>query len=114
MTSAIVTSTYRYKRPPRKKKPTVLTGSAIVTPPPKRKAKAHTPASDPQASGSAIVRRVKAQKDNRSAEQPSAIVTTRKSSKLRGEPASPDAPAPVDYETTTAHFRAVLANKLRK
>jgi hypothetical protein len=53
MPSAIVTTTYRYKRPPRKKKPTVLTGSAIVTPPPKRKAKVHTPASDPQASGSA-------------------------------------------------------------
>jgi hypothetical protein len=30
MPSAIVTMTYRYKRPPRKKKPIVLTGAAIV------------------------------------------------------------------------------------
>ena len=29
---AIVTSTYRYKRPPRKRKPRTIEGSAIVTP----------------------------------------------------------------------------------
>jgi hypothetical protein len=60
----IVTTTYRYKRPPRKRKRIVLTGSAIVTS--KRKADAHTPASDPQAIGSAIVRRVNVGNANRS------------------------------------------------
>jgi hypothetical protein len=70
---SIVTTHYRYKRPPRKRKRVVLTGSAIVTPP-KRKAKAHTPAAEPQASGSAIVRRAKAGNDNRSAERPSAFL----------------------------------------
>src|SRR4051794_31520555 len=75
MPSAIVTTSYRYKRPPPKKRRIVLTGSAIVTP--KRRVEAQTSASEPQASGSAIVRRVKAGNDNRAAEQPSDIVTAR-------------------------------------
>ena len=35
MATRIVTSTYRYKRPPRKRKAVPLTGPAIVTPKPK-------------------------------------------------------------------------------
>ena len=63
MPSRIVTSTYRYKRPPRKKKPILLEVPAIVT----RK-------SDPRP----IVQRAKAGNDNRPAEQPVAIVTAKK------------------------------------
>jgi len=32
MTNAIVTSTYRYKRPPRKRKPVAIEGPRIVSP----------------------------------------------------------------------------------
>ena len=43
MPARIVTSTYRYKRPPRKKKPVLLEVPAIV----KRKAEARPLASEP-------------------------------------------------------------------
>ena len=101
MPSAIVTTTYRYKRPPRKKKLVVLTGSAIVTP----ERKAHTPAAGPQASGSAIVRRVKAGNDNRSAERPSAIVTSKRG---RKPPAEPE-----DDPEADARVKAFLARMVR-
>jgi hypothetical protein len=52
MPSAIVTSIYRYKRPPRKKKPVLLEVPAIV----KRKAEAPPLASEPKASRPALVR----------------------------------------------------------
>ena len=104
MPSAIVTTTYRYKRPPRKKKPPVLTGSAIVTPPLKRKAKAHTLTSEPLA---AIGRRVKAGNDNRSAERPSAIVTIT-GKRGRKPPAEPEDDAEAD-----ARVKAFLARMVR-
>ena len=44
----------------------------------------------------------------------SAIVATRKPSKLRGELVSKDVPGTFNYEEATAHFRAVIASKLRK
>ena len=103
MPSAIVTTTYRYKRPPRKKKRIVLSGSAIVTPKRKTEAKAHSP---PQASGSAIVRRVKAGNDNRLAEQPSAIVTAR-------EPRRRKAAWGDDGEETPESVKAFLARMVR-
>jgi hypothetical protein len=65
MPTRIVTSTYRYKRPPRKRKAVPLEGPAIVTP----RAKA-APASVP--------RDVKPGNDNRSVEPPVVIVTARK------------------------------------
>jgi hypothetical protein len=61
MPSAIVTSTYRYKRPPRKKKPVLLEVPAIV----KQKAEARPLASEPKASRPALVRGMKAGNDNR-------------------------------------------------
>jgi hypothetical protein len=42
----------------------------------------------------------------------SAIVITSKRSKLRGEPVSPAAPA--GYEEATAHYRAIIRQRLRK
>jgi hypothetical protein len=74
MPRAIVTSTYRYKRPPRKKKPVLLEVPAIV----KRKAEARPLASEPKASRPALVRGMKAGNDNRPVEQPAAIVTAKK------------------------------------
>ena len=44
----------------------------------------------------------------------SAVITTRKPSKLRGESVSKDVPGTFNYEEATAHFRAVIASKLRK
>ena len=61
----IVTSTYRYKRPPRKRKAVPLTGPAIVTPRSK-------------ATSLSVPRGVKPSNDNRSAEQSAAIVTAKK------------------------------------
>ena len=74
MPSTIVTSTCRYKRPPRKKKPVLLEVPAIV----KRKAEARPLASEPKASRPALVRGMKAGNDNRPVEQPAAIVTAKK------------------------------------
>ena len=62
---SIVTSTYRYKRPPRKRKAVPLEGPAIVTPRSK-------------AASASVPRGVKPGNDNRPAEQPAAIVTARK------------------------------------
>jgi hypothetical protein len=53
----IVTTTYRYKLPPRKRKTAPLAGSAIVTP---KEGKTLEPAS-------AVVRKVKPCNDNRAA-----------------------------------------------
>ena len=66
MPSRIVTSTYRYKRPPRKRKAVALEGPVIVTKRTATPAKvAPPPAND---------------------DRKSAIVITSKRSKLRGEP----------------------------
>jgi hypothetical protein len=65
MSSRIVTSTYRYKRPPRKRKAVPLTGPAIVTPRSK-------------AASASVTRGVKPGNDNRPAEQLAAIVTAKK------------------------------------
>jgi hypothetical protein len=65
MPRAIVTSTYRYKHPPRKRKAVPLTGPAIVT----RRSKA---------ASASVPRGVKPGNDNRSVEQPVAIVTAKK------------------------------------
>jgi hypothetical protein len=65
MPARIVTATYRYKRPPRKRKAVPLEGSAIVTP-------------RSQAASASIPRGGKPINDNRSATQPAAIVTARK------------------------------------
>ena len=90
MPSRIVTSTYRYKRPPKKRKTVALEVPVIVT---KRTATkvAPPPAND---------------------DRKSAIVITSKRSKLRGEPVSPAAPA--GYEEATAHYRAIIHQRLRK
>jgi hypothetical protein len=61
----IATSTYRYKRPPRKRKAVPLEGPAIVTPRSK-------------AASASVPRGVKPSNDNRPVEQPLAIVTARK------------------------------------
>ena len=88
----IVTSTYRYKRPPRKRKAVALEVPVIVTKRTATPAKvAPPPAND---------------------DRKSAIVITSKRSKLRGEPVSPAAPA--GYEEATAHYRAIIRQRLRK
>jgi hypothetical protein len=61
----IVTSTYRYKRPPQKRKAVLLEVPAIVTPRSK-------------AASASVPRGVKPGNDNRPVEQPVAIVTARK------------------------------------
>ena len=65
MPSRIVTSTYRFKRPPRKRKAVPLTWPAIVTPRSK-------------AASASVTRGVKPGNDNRPVEQPAAIVTAKK------------------------------------
>jgi hypothetical protein len=44
----------------------------------------------------------------------SAIITSRKQSKLPGKLVSGHVPGAATYEEATAHFRAVIASKLRK
>lgn len=102
--TAIVTTTYRYERPPRKRKAVALEVPAIVAIPDKKPRRVSSREDTPDAAKSAPAN------DDRK----SAIVAVRKRSKLRGEPISPDAPEAADYEATTAHFRAVIASKLRK
>ena len=89
---AIVTTAYRYKRPPKKRKAVALEVPVIVTKRTATPAKvAPPPAND---------------------DRKSAIVIITKRSKLRGEPVSPAAPA--GYEEATAHYRAIIRQRLRK
>ena len=65
MPTRIVTTTYRYNRPPRKRKAVPLEGPAIVTP-------------GSKAASASVPRGVKPGNDNRLPEQTAAIVTARK------------------------------------
>jgi hypothetical protein len=69
----IVTSTYRYKRPPRKRKPVLIEAPVIVTPRSK-------------AASATVPRGVKPGNDNRPVEQPAAAIVTAK--KPRGRKAA--------------------------
>ena len=137
----IVRTTYRYKRPPRKRKAIALEVPAIV---PAKKPKARkAPVAQP--AGPAVVSPAKrtarpdaANDDRKSAavrkpeprdskpshpvdvaapsatDRKSAIVTARRPSKLHGETLSSDAPEPKDYEATTARFRSLITARLKK
>jgi hypothetical protein len=89
MPSRIVTSPYRYKRPPRKRKAVPLEGPAIVT---KRSV--------------SVGRGVKPSNDNRSVEQPVAIVTAKK-------PRGRKATWTDDGAETPENVKAFLARMMR-
>jgi hypothetical protein len=76
----IVTSTYRYKRPPRKRKAVPLEGPAIVT----KRAPAPQPASAPRPPAPANDDRKSAETSPRRAEK-SAIVTVKRRSSRFGD-----------------------------
>ena len=105
----IVTTHYRYKRPPREKNAAALETHAA-------------PANDDQRSAVVTTRRrallpgkmQKAPAPMPSERKKSAIITSRKQSKLPGKLVSGHVPGAATYEEATAHFRAVIASKLRK
>ena len=74
MPSAIVTTTYRYKRPPRKRKAALLEGPAIV------KGKAEKGVHQMLTLGDQLGRHAQPGNDNRLAKQPVPIVTAKKPS----------------------------------
>jgi len=94
MPRAIVTSTYRYKRPPRKRKEVPLTGPAIVT----RRS---------QAASASVPRGVKPGNDNRPAEQPAVAIVTAKN------PRGPKAAWTDDGSETPESVKAFLARMVR-
>jgi hypothetical protein len=92
----IVRTTYRYKRPPRKKQPVPLAVEPVVTIHQKREPAEKPASADPK---------------------PARIVTTisRKEERFRRiAHAAEEAPEPATDEAATARYRTLIAGRLRK